>query len=257
MSSDVMGCVVLTRRLNADRTLILTEGRFTALFDAWLKHVRLWEGEPDGLSMTLMRQGLAAAALVLANRPARETVAWTINICRPPANVFITGDREMGNVTGRIHLNNVKTHSTSRLYTEIVSPGKEPYLSSIDVEGLDILQHFEHYYAVSEQHPARFFELLDDQYLMLLSLPGTNSRSLLELDADAAQTLSILSEALDTKNIAFECGCNPKRMLHTVRALFHDRAAELFMGEDRVEISCPRCGRRWWITREMFDLTGK
>lgn len=247
------GSVTLTRRLNPDRTMIFTEGRFTGLFEAWLQHVRLWEDEPDHLSTIMMRQGLAAAGLVMANRPACETMAWTINLLRPPMILFITGDCGKGNITGRIHSGNVNTQVSNRLYTEVVRPGREPHLTSIRVNGLDILLHFEQYYRASEQHPARFFELADDRFLMVLSLPGMDNAALLAMDADAASDLAIGSELLQTRVFAFECGCNPDRMLTTVRALFDKRADELFLGEDRVETSCPRCGRHWWITRDKFD----
>jgi hypothetical protein len=41
-------------------------------------------------------------------------------------------------------------------------------------------------------------------------------------------------------------------MLGAVRAMFSTRPEELFAGEGRVETTCPRCGQRWWVTREDF-----
>ena len=42
-------------------------------------------------------------------------------------------------------------------------------------------------------------------------------------------------------------------MIGVVREVFRDNPDELFAGDDGVEISCPRCGRRWWVDRARFD----
>jgi hypothetical protein len=43
-------------------------------------------------------------------------------------------------------------------------------------------------------------------------------------------------------------------MQDVIASLFHGKTDQLFQGEDGVEVFCPRCGRRWWITRK--DLAG-
>ena len=42
-------------------------------------------------------------------------------------------------------------------------------------------------------------------------------------------------------------------MLGVVRAVWGKQPDELFQGDDGVEALCPRCGTRWWLTRELFD----
>lgn len=243
----------IRRFLSPDKTLVTTEGRFTDLFEAWLRHVRIWEGEPDGLSTVMMRQGLAAACLVMTNRPPYETLAWTLNIHHPPTNLFLTSDGQRGNVTGRVLTQGVHTEGMSRFFVEIARPGQEPHLSSVEVKGLDILVLFEQYYQASEQYPARFFERDDDRFVMVLSLPGADNGRLMAMDAEEADRLLEGSSDLQSRTFVFDCGCNPDRMLLTVKSIFQQDPEELFRGEEKVEAHCPRCGRRWWITKEQFD----
>ena len=43
-------------------------------------------------------------------------------------------------------------------------------------------------------------------------------------------------------------------ILGVVRNIYRDQAEELFQGEEQVEVLCPRCGRRWWLAREDYEL---
>ncbi|MDM7914426.1 MAG: Hsp33 family molecular chaperone HslO, partial [Candidatus Eisenbacteria bacterium] len=52
-----------------------------------------------------------------------------------------------------------------------------------------------------------------------------------------------------------ECGCSPAKMLRALRTILAEQPEELFQGDERVETSCPRCGRRWWVTREQFEAS--
>ena len=42
-------------------------------------------------------------------------------------------------------------------------------------------------------------------------------------------------------------------MLMVVRGMFADEPDELFAGKDQIEVSCPRCGRAWTISRPEFE----
>jgi molecular chaperone Hsp33 len=243
---------VLDRYVDNQRALILTDRRFTALFEAWRRHAGLWELPVDGLSEIMLCQGLAAASLHLANRPRDVTTAWTLNLQQPPTNLFLTGDARHDRVAGRVFTEGVKTAEMSRLFIQTIRPGQEPAESTVQVYGLDILDIFEQYYRVSEQNPARFFELTEDRYLAVLALPGSDRSTLASLSGPDA--LEILAQAmfLERRVFRFECGCNPQRMLEALRAIFARDPADLFLGDEQVEAACPRCGRRWWVRREQF-----
>jgi molecular chaperone Hsp33 len=244
---------LLHRHVDNERAVIVTDGYFRPLFEAWERHSALWDLPVDGLTKVMIRQGIAAASLHLANRPRDETTAWTINLQQPPTNLFLTGDARFDRVTGRIFTEGVRTVEISRLFIQAVRPGRDPAESTIQVHGLDILEIFEQYYRRSEQNPARLFELTDDRFLMILGLPGVDPswiESLAEPDALAA-----LAEArlLERRVFRFECGCSPQRMIEALRTIYAKDLEELFQGDAQVEVSCPRCGRRWWVRREQLQ----
>lgn len=252
--ADKLGEATLRRYIDHDNDLLITRGDFGPLFEAYLDHVRRWESEPDNLSQTMMRQGLGAAALHLSARPFGEAVGFTINVHRPPTNLFLTGDNTEGHIVGRVFTENVKPSETSRLFAQSTRNGNPPQQSTVEVEGLDVLQFFDQYYDRSEQTVARFFEETDTTYVMLLALPEADGSWLRELSQD--QALGIASDApkpLGTSHFRFQCGCDSSKMMETILGMFRDKAEELFLGEEGIEILCPRCGRRWWIDRSEFD----
>jgi hypothetical protein len=252
-AGDRLGEATVRRFIDRDHDVLVTVGDFGSLFDAWLEHVRRWESTPDGLSQTIMRQGLGATVLHLSGRPRGEVVGWTIHLHQPPTNVFLTGDSRELTVTGRIFTDNVDSLEASRLYVQISRDGSQPAKSMVDVRGLDILQIFEQYYELSEQNPARFFEITDQEFLMILGLPDTDLDWLRRLSRDEA--LGIAEDELKSlgrSTYRFLCGCTVDKMLDVVRGMFRDDPEELFRGDEGVEVFCPRCGRRWWVERAEF-----
>jgi molecular chaperone Hsp33 len=249
-----VGEATVRRSLDRAHDVMILVAKTEGMNAAYLDHVRRWESEPDGLSQTLMRQGLGAATLHLACRPPGESVAWTLHVHQPPTNVFLTGDSADRTVTGRVFTENVRTTERSRMYVQVSRGGGTPVVSAVDVGGHDVLLHFEEYYARSEQTPARFFEISDTDFLMLLGLPETDAEWLAALSREEALGLADDGlQVLDERIYRFQCGCGPEKILGVVRTMFTGNTEELFAGEPGVEVFCPRCGRRWWVTREEFD----
>lgn len=253
-----LGEAVVRRLEDLENDLLVIRGDFTHLFAAYLDHVRRWESDPDGLSQILMRQGLGAATLHLSCRPLGEMVGWTINIHQPPTNVFLTGDSTERTVTGRIYTENVKPAEQSRMYVQMSRNAGPPRQSVVEVDSHDVLQIFEDYYGRSEQRPARFFEVSDTEFLMLLGMPQVKTDWLKRLGRDEAIGLSEEDlQLLDEKTYRFQCGCSAEKMIGAVRGMFADKPDELFKGDSGVEVFCPRCGRRWWLERGAFEAAGE
>lgn len=247
------GEVVIRRQIANDRACLLASGDFADLLASWWRHASLWGGEPDGLSSILMRQGLAAAVLHLANRPRNETVAWTLNLKQPPTNLFLSGSSDDGTITGRVITDGVRTDESSRLFVQVVRPRGEPQTSRLDVEGFDVLEIFEQYFDRSEQNPARFFPFDGERFAAVLGLPGVDPDWLHELTIESAREMLETAPVVEERPFRFECGCSPARILDVMRSMFGREPEELFRGDRRVEVFCPRCGRRWWVDRELFD----
>ncbi|MEM7167593.1 MAG: Hsp33 family molecular chaperone HslO [Planctomycetota bacterium] len=246
------GCVI-QRTLDHEKNVLFAHGQFEPIFLAYIDHSRRWEEPPEPLIETMMRQGLAAAALHLSCRPIDESVGWTISIQEPPLNLFLTGDAGTERVAGRSFDHGVEPADHNRLYVQSSRHHAPPSKSMLDVAGLDILGVFEQYYRQSEQFPARFFDYENGYYVMVLGLPGVDPAWLDSLERDTAFAALRQSERpLDQRMFYFSCGCDPKRMREVVDSIYKDNPEDLFQGESRVEIQCPRCARRWELHRDAF-----
>jgi molecular chaperone Hsp33 len=249
------GEALVRRSLDDRHNLLVARADFAQMFAGYLDHVRRWETEPDGLALTMMRQGLAAGALHLACSPKESMVGWTINLLRPPLNLFLTGQAGERTITGRVFTENVRTARASRMFVETRTPSNAITQSTIEVDGFDVLSFFEQFYNRSEQKPARFFEASDSEFVMLLGLPGIDAQAMQKLTREEGIALADSApRPLDERIFRFQCGCNFETMREVVGTLFREKEDELFRGEAEVEVFCPRCGHRWRVTKK--DVAG-
>jgi len=244
----------IDRYTSRERNVLVARGTFTDLFAAYREHSQRWVGEPDGLVEVMMRQALAAAGLHLTCRPRDEQTAWTLNLPEPPLNLFFTADAGTGRVVGRFFERHVETTADSRLFVQIDRGRGEPHLSVITVSGFDVLGILEQYYAQSEQATARFFEQDDDEFAMVMALPGVDDEWLRALTRETAREFIAGPQTnhIEERTVAFGCSCNVERILEIVAGIFREKEAELFGDDAQVEVQCPRCGRAYDLTREGF-----
>jgi molecular chaperone Hsp33 len=235
---------------------VLADGDFTSLLKAHTEHVARWELPTDPFLEVLMRQGLAGMTLHLSGRKYDETVGFTLNLRQPAVNLFLTGDAARASVVGRAFEEGVKTVESSRLFVQSARADQPVVQSVIEVQGLDVLEVFEQYYARSEQSPARFFELSGNRFLLVQSLPDVDTTWLEGLDPARADEIDLSADEFLVRRVfRFQCGCSPTRMLEMLRVIYAADPDDLFRGEAGVETFCPRCGARWWIERDVFSAS--
>jgi len=245
---------VVRRFAVREREAILCIADCSGLLAAYTDHVARWETVPDPLFHVMIRQALSGMVLYLSCRPKDESVAWTLNFRQPPANVFVAGDGDLSTVTGRVFTEGVKTTENSRLFVETRRPKRGTVQSSVDVVGYDVLEILEAYYQQSEQHPARFIELGETEFAMINALPGVDADWLFSLTPDGVrQALQAEPRRIDERAFVFQCGCTLERITEVVRGVWKDNPDDLFRRESGVETFCPRCGHRWWVSRELFE----
>lgn len=249
------GAVVVRRFMDPSRTTIVSIGDFSRLFAAWNAHVATFEDSPpDGLVDIMMRQGFAAAVLHLATKRRGEETAFTINIKNPSLNLFFSGDNTKCTITGRAFTRDVKTAADSRMFVES-RRGDSSFRSVIEITGLDVVDIFNQYYVRSEQKNARFVEISESEFVMYFGLPIATHDWSQDEDLSPEKVRSAdwsTMTPLDETTFWFQCGCDPDRMIVAMRAIYRDRVEELFLDDERVRFSCPRCGRHWWLTRDRF-----
>ncbi len=246
------GVVTIRRHIEQEHGSLLAVGDFGAMFTGWRGHVANWEGAPGPFSTELMQEGLAVATLHLSSRPKNETIAWTLLLNEPPRRLFLTGSSAEGTVTGRILADGPPPDGASRLHVQVLKPRGEPHTSVTEVFGHDLLAIVEQFHTQSEQLPARFFWLGGDRYASVHGLPGADRAWMAGLDGAAAARLFEEMPLLEERLFRLECGCTLEKILSATRAVFREDPEELFAGDPRVEVYCPRCGRRWWLERTEF-----
>jgi len=248
------GAVSVRSFLDRSRDAVFARGSFEDIFDGYLTHAKGLGPLPGEVALGLMRRSLAAATLHLALLPPDQFCAWTLNIVEPPLNLFLAGDNDEFQITGRIFSRDVRTAKRNRLFVETQRTKHEPSRSTLDFEGLDLLPIFEQYYDRSVQIRARIFELDRDDFLLVQGLPRVDEAWIQGLGAgDARAHVERDLETVEQRTNRFHCGCNAQKILVVVRGMFASRPDELFRGENQVEVQCPRCGRTWLVARTEFD----
>jgi molecular chaperone Hsp33 len=237
-----------------DRThhAVWAHGHFDRLYQGYEDHAAQLGPLPDDRALSLMGQCLAAANLQLALLPPDQFCSWTLNVMAPQANVFIAGDNNVMQLTGRIFEESVKTEGVNRLFIESQRPRHAPARSVVDFKGTDVNHAFEQYYARSLQTRARMFTLGQDEVVLIQGLPHVERPWLRELPLDEVrQTLAQEElEHIEDRTYVFRCGCDPERMKTVVANLFGSNLDELFGSDDEVDVQCPRCGQQWHIARK-------
>ena len=258
MPENAAGTVNIERFLDHDNDVLVAHGRFEPYFKAASEHAERWEVDLDGLTWTMMRQGLAATLLHLASRPVDESVGVTIHIQKPSLNLFFVGDAAPGTATGRVFTEGVKK-APSKMFVQSSRPGRQPTESVIEIAGLDVLKFFEQYYERSEQTQAGFYELSQpDHFAMAYGLPGHNREYMKALTRESLEDwLNGSPRAMHNRVFRFYCGCSPDKIIGALVSMFSQKPDDLFQGDDGVEALCPRCGVRWWIERREFDTAAE
>jgi len=238
------------------RNVLLVQGDLSPLFTDYYLHLADHHLRHPPEQDTIFKNALAAFALHCAARPLGEHIAWTVNFQQPLLNLFLTGDNEDGTVTGRLFTENVKEAVHNIFYSDIVTiRGARPRRSVVTFTGADPFAVVETYYRQSEQRPARYFDLGEDVYAMLVAHPDCDERWLAAVDGPglAAATARETLARIERRFVEWRCGCTHRRILATLMAAAKDDMAGLFGADESVRVSCPRCAAQYVITREALE----
>ena len=153
------------------RNCLMLRAQFTPIFTGYyihlLEHKLRYANDLDAVLKDMM----AVLTLHLTARPWAETIAWTASIRAPRVNYFVTGGSNEANITGRLFTEDVREPDRNLLYSQTLVPGEKPSTTSVHVESNDPIEWVEHYYAQSEQRPARCFRLDDENYVLIAAQP--------------------------------------------------------------------------------------
>lgn len=203
----------------------------------------------------IFKRALAAFTLHCCSRPWNELIAWTINFQSPLVNLFLTGDNGTGAVTGRVFDENVKEGPQNLFYADVVRGNHVKRRSTVSFEGMDPIAAVEKFYAQSEQRGARYFELEEEEFVMMTEHPDCDWTWFRGLTTDTLRTLDTAETLvpMERRIYRWHCGCNQERMMEVLAPTMKKEPGALFGDEPTLEIRCPRCGARHTVTREAME----
>lgn len=200
----------------------------------------------------LLKDAIAGITLHCASRPRNESIAWTVNFQDPLVNLFVAGDNGTGTVIGNLFTEDVRMGEENLFYVDTVK-GRDPARRSVvTFSGSDVLAAAEHFYRQSEQRPARFLRLGEEDFLLVAAQPDCDMQWFEGLNEESAQrlreeeTLSLL----EIRHYKWQCGCSEERILGVIANSARNRLDELFGKDGQITASCPRCGARYSFDRE-------
>lgn len=238
------------------KNALLTRGQFGDLFMDYYLHLMQHEIRFEPEQDEWLKSALAALTLHLCSRPWSEASAWTFHFKEPRLNLFVTGDNRKGNVVGRLFTEDIKEVDKDLLYSQTTRPDGYSRRSMVELTGRDIFTHIEQYYHQSEQRPARFFTVGDDDYVFITAQPQCDEEWLAALTVEQMQRIDQDQELslLETRTYAFDCGCNEERLARVVESFSEKLRAELFEASDTIHLSCPRCYATYDIARDRLKI---
>jgi molecular chaperone Hsp33 len=158
-------------------------------------------------------------------------------------------------VTGRVFDENVKELPENLFYADVVRSAQPRRRSTVSFTGSDPLAAVEKFYAQSEQREARYFQIAEEEFVMITEHPDCDQAWLRGLTTeqvrklDQTETLALLERRI----YRWHCGCNQARMLEVLAPTMRQDPDALFGDEPKLEIRCPRCGARYVVTREALE----
>jgi len=202
---------------------------------------------------------IAAFVLHAVSRPRNELIAWTINLQAPRLNLFATADNELGHVIGRVFVENVKEGEHNLFFCETIRQvgGRydPPRRSTVDFDGGDIFAAVEMFYARSEQRPGRFFDLGEENFVLLSAHPDCDLAWLRTVTLDEVRELATTETLapIERRGYRWRCGCSEERIMKVLAPTMRQDPEGLFQGEDSIATQCPRCGVLYRISRHALE----
>ncbi len=238
-----------------ERNVLFAMANFSDLYIDYYLHLKDNKLEVDARADDLLKISLAAFSLHCVSRPRNEVLAWTINFQDPLLNLFLGGDTETGAVVGRAFTENVKKAEENVFYQEVAKGNKPIHRSVVPFEGSDPLAAAEAFYERSEQRPARFFRLDLETFAIVSAHPDYDEEWFKNLTVDDLRVLTVTEEVkpLETRVVKWECGCDQLRILQALVPVWRQSPDELFLGEELIEVNCPRCAAKYRVSREMME----
>lgn len=248
---------VLTMDFIRERNTLLIRGDCGPILSACSHHLVKHRLALEPEQFRMLKDYIAVFALHCASRPSSERLAWTLNFRAPNLTMSLIGDNENGWVTGRIFSGNVARVTENIFCSDATTRtmGAVPRRSLVTFADTDAIATVEHYYCASEQRPARFLHLGDNQIAALISHPDCDEKWMRTVSLSEVRALAgheILTN-LQRRNYRWHCNCNQGQILGVMAATAREDMDAVFGEAEATDVQCPRCAARYSFTREMME----
>ena len=122
----------------------------------------------------------------------------------------------------------------------------------VEFEGHDPLLAAERYYERSEQRPAKFFQVAEEDFVMIGAHPDYDEDWFDQLTLDQVQSMQEDENVnlLETRALRWVCGCGRQKILEVIAPVAAQDMDALFQGDPEITVNCPRCAAKYQISRE-------
>ena len=246
---------IIYNRFVRSRNVLVSEVDCSLLFNAMEQHRKQHGIQVPAEIEPLFRELLAAFTLHCASRPRNEMMAWTLRYSHPLVSFFFVGDTELGSVAGRFFQQNVKEADLGEMHQELHRPGKAPHQSMVEFSGNTAQAAIHQFYNVSEQRPARFFNLGDNRYALVSAHPDYDEGWFTHVDLETVLNLNEKEELnlLETRSYYWLCGCSIEKIMDILLPIMKDNPESIFGDETTATVNCPRCSASYVVDRETMQ----
>ncbi len=233
--------------------LIVVTGEAKEIWNGYRAYCKRYEIKEPGADMTAMLMRLfAAAGLAAVSAPEAERWGWSVTFSGLSTGLFC-GVEPSGMVCGTV----IKSDPSRNLAAVQKQAKNSPLTQSrFSLLTQDPVEAVERYFAESEQTLIRIAVDGEGKGVLLRPFPGGNFIDIDGLTDNEliARCFRLASDGnmkiLDEVLLFYECPCDLKQIVKMIASLPEEQQTDLWGDLGRLEVSCPRCGRRYTVNRE-------
>lgn len=255
---ELKNLATFRRYLWRDPALLVVTGECASLMEGAAVYNRRYGIEsPVPQQHQILTRLLGATGLAAVSLADRESWGWSIALPESETGYFVGVEPE-----GMICVTPRATPEENQLAViQRQKAGQRQTQSHITPPDGDPVHLVEHYFEAALQIPTRIAvengtsKSSGNRAVLVQNLPGGRFEEVASLDE--ARLIELLYQQASTKDflpmgevlLFYECRCHDETVLKMLADLPDATRRELWGDKDELEIECPRCGRKFIVTR--------
>ncbi len=252
-------------------------GQHVSLDQSWLTVAQ--QSGLEGRGLTLLGEALAAVVLLVDTLKINGSVTLQIRGKGPLGLLVVEANseknvrgiaRQEGEIEEQMNLQQI--FGSECLVITIKSDVAEPHQGIVPLQGANLSEALEYYFATSEQLPTRFWLACDEKNvsgMLIQKLPGKSvdedawnrvSQLAATVSNEELQTLPVpellhrlfheeLVRLFDPSSINFSCSCSRERTSNMLFSLGKAEVIDIIEQEGEVSVTCEFCNAHYGFDR--------